>query len=262
MKIALIGAGNVATHLGMALSKAGFNVLQVYSHTLASAQVLGEKMMIPFTNKIEGITKEADLYLVAIKDAALQAFIPDLVKGRQHAFFVHTAGSMPRDIWKEYALHYGVLYPMQTFSKQREIDFTTVPFFVEASSREELLTLKRIGLALGSNFYEVSSEQRKRLHLAAVFACNFANHMYALSARILEKEGIPFEVMESLIDETSKKIHELSPVEAQTGPAVRYDTNVMDRQLSLLADEPEMQDIYRKVSDSIHRLAIKNEKRI
>ena len=260
MKIALIGAGNVATHLGLALCRAGYHLIQVYSHTLVSAQSLGERLGVPYINKVEELTKDADLYIVAIKDAVLQEFIPRLVKGRESALFVHTAGSMPMDVWKGYAKHYGVLYPMQTFSKQREIDFTTVPFFVEASGTEELQVLKRIGLTLGSNFYEASSEQRKKLHLAAVFACNFANHMYALSAEILQKEGIPFEVMEPLIDETARKVHELSPVNAQTGPAVRYDTNVMDRQIALLADEPEMQEIYQKVSDSIHRLSVKQQK--
>ena len=260
MRIALIGAGNVATHLGAALCHAGYHLVQIYSHTMASAQLLGNKLNVPYTDDVENLTKEADLYLVAIKVAVLAEFIPQLVTGRENAFFVHTAGSMPMDIWKDYATHYGVLYPMQTFSKQREVDFTTVPFFVEASTKEDLQILKKMGLDLGSNFYEVNSEQRKKLHLAAVFACNFANHMYALSAEILEKEGIPFEVMESLIDETARKVHELSPVQAQTGPAVRYDTNVMERQLALLADEPEMQDIYQKVSDSIHRLALKQQK--
>ena len=101
--------------------------------------------------------------------------------------------------------------------------------------------------------YEATSEQRKYLHIAAVFACNFANHMYALSARILEKHHIPFEVMLSLIDETAKKVHELSPAKAQTGPAIRYDENVINRHLDLLADVPDMQELYEKISKSIYK---------
>ena len=260
MKIAIIGAGNVATHLACALKQVGYPILQIYSHTLQSAQCLGEKLGVPYTNCVWDITGEADLYIVAIKDAVLTGFIPELVKGKEKALFVHTAGSMPLDIWKEWTDHYGVLYPMQTFSKKREVDFTTIPFFIEAVHEADLAKLERIAADLGSKYYRVDSEQRKKIHLAAVFACNFANHMYALSAEILGKEGIPFSVMESLIDETARKVHELTPVAAQTGPAVRYDTNVMNRQLSLLEDEPEMQEIYQKVSDSIHRLATKQDK--
>ena len=260
MKIVIIGAGNVATHLGCALKDVGHSILQVYSRTLQSAQGLGERLCVPYTNQVSAITSQADFYIVSIKDFALQEFIPELVKGREQALFVHTAGSMPMDVWKGHATHYGVLYPMQTFSKQRKVDFSSIPFFLEASDENHLQMLKQLAADLGSQSYCVNSEQRKKIHLAAVFACNFSNHMYALSAQILEKEGLPFSVMESLVAETASKVHELSPVEAQTGPAVRYDTNVMDKQLSLLADEPEMQEIYQKVSDSIHRLATKQDK--
>ena len=260
MKIAVIGAGNVATHLAWALKQAGYPILQVYSHTLQAAQCLGEQLGVSYTDSVLDVTREAELYVVAIKDAVLPSFIPELVKGKEKALFVHTAGSMPMDIWKNWTDHYGVLYPMQTFSKKRKVDFKTIPFFIEASQEDDLLKLEQIAEDLGSKYYRVDSEQRKKIHLAAVFACNFTNHMYALSAEILEKEGIPFSVMESLIDETARKVHELTPLAAQTGPAVRYDTNVMSRQLSLLEDEPEMQEIYQKVSDSIHRLATKQDK--
>ena len=147
----------------------------------------------------------------------------------------------------------GVFYPMQTFSKQRAVDFATVPFFVEAGGETELKMLKELAGKLSPKVYEATSEQRKYLHIAAVFACNFANHMYALSARILEKHHIPFEVMLSLIDETAKKVHELPPAKAQTGPAIRYDENVINRHLDLLADVPDMQELYEKISKSIYK---------
>ena len=142
---------------------------------------------------------------------------------------------------------------MQTFSKQRAVDFATVPFFVEAGGEAELNMLKELAGKLSPMVYEATSVQRKYLHIAAVFACNFANHMYALSARILEKHHIPFEVMLSLIDETAKKVHELSPAKAQTGPAIRYDENVINRHLDLLADVPDMQELYEKISKSIYK---------
>ena len=139
-KIVLIGAGNVATHLGSALCGAGYDVVQIYSRTKESAMELAGKLSTEYTVSIDDIRCDADMYIVALKDSALQELLPLLVKGREQAFFVHTAGSMPMDIWKGYLSHYGVFYPMQTFSKQRAVDFATVPFFVEAGGEAELNT--------------------------------------------------------------------------------------------------------------------------
>lgn len=141
---------------------------------------------------------------------------------------------------------------MQTFSKQREVNFEEVPFFVEANSQEDAELLKAIAGTLSEKVYEVTSEQRKSLHLAAVFTCNFTNHMYALAAELLDKYHLPFEVMLPLIDETARKVHELAPHDAQTGPAVRYDENVINHHLTMLEDTPKLQEIYKLISKSIH----------
>lgn len=254
MKIILIGAGNVATHLGRALQEVGYTLLQVYSRTEESARTLAQQLSVEYTVSLKDIRKDADLYIVALKDSALQELLPTLVKGREQSLFVHTAGSMSIDIWKGYLSHYGVLYPMQTFSKQRKVDFTAVPFFVEATGIAELQIIKEVVMKLSPRVYEITSEQRKYLHIAAVFACNFSNHMYALSGRILEQKGIPFEVMLSLVDETARKIHELPPIQAQTGPAIRYDENVINKHLEMLSDEPAIRELYEKISRSIHNL--------
>lgn len=259
-KIVLVGAGRVATQLGKALVAAGYPVLQVYSRTQVAATTLADSLAEHTGFPVEGtislaeIRKDADLYIVALKDSALPELLPVLVQGRSQGLFVHTAGSVPMDIWKGLTPRYGVFYPMQTFSKERSVDFATVPFFLEADSAVDLQCLRTIAEHLGSKVYEVSSEQRKYLHIAAVFACNFANHMYALSAELLAKQGLPFETMLALVDETARKVHELPPVEAQTGPAVRYDQNVIQRHLEMLSDEPVMQELYEKVSQSIHWL--------
>ena len=167
----------------------------------------------------------------------LAEVIPPLVRRNPKALFVHTAGSMPMDVWKGEAVRYGVLYPMQTFSKSRAVDFSTVPFFIEGSGREEAEALKAVAERIGG------------------FACNFTNHMYALAHRLLDSHGLPFEVMLPLIDETARKVHELPPLEAQTGPARRYDENVIGKHLEMLADEPRLAELYEKISQSIHRLA-------
>ena len=182
MKIVLIGAGNVATHLGIALQKAGCLILQVYSRTEESASALADRLLVDYTIVPDEIRRDADLYIVALKDAVLRQLAPVLVKGREQALFVHTAGSIPMDLWKGLVKRYGVLYPMQTFSKQREVDFNTVPFFIEASAPAEVGVLRMVAVRLSPKVYEVTSGQRRHLHLAAVFACNFANHMYALSS--------------------------------------------------------------------------------
>ena len=253
-RIVLVGAGNVATHLGVAWQKAGYEIAQVYSRTSASALELANRLGVGYTTSLEDLCADADVYVVMVKDAVLQELIPTVVKGREDALFVHTAGSMPMSVWGGHAIRHGVLYPMQTFSKAREVDFSSVSFFVEANGEAELSVLKTMASALSPKVYEATSAQRTYLHMAAVFACNFANHMYALSARLLEKNGLPFDAMLPLIDETARKVHTLHPQEAQTGPAVRRDANVMGKHMDMLADEPEIKDIYETISKSIQEL--------
>jgi predicted short-subunit dehydrogenase-like oxidoreductase (DUF2520 family) len=253
-RIALIGAGNVATHLGKAWQRSGCEVVQVYSRTEQSASELATCLGVPFVTSLDEVCTDADIYVVAVKDAVLQELIPALVKGREAALFVHTAGSMPMAVWQGVAPRHGVLYPMQTFSKAREVDFTSVSFFVEANHQADKEALKELAGALSPKVYEATSAQRTYLHMAAVFACNFVNHMYTLSARLLEKNGLPFDAMLPLIDETARKVHGLHPHDAQTGPAIRGDENVMDKHLAMLADDPKVKEIYRIISNSIQEL--------
>mgnify|MGYP000758210106 FL=1 len=250
--IIFIGAGNLATNLAKALYYKGFRIVQVYSRTEESARALAEQVEAGYTTDLQEISKEARLYIVSLKDAAFVELLPQITEGKQDALLVHTAGSIPMNVWEKYAERYGVFYPMQTFSKQREVNFREIPFFVEAKRPEDVELLKAIAATLSDNVYEITSEQRKSLHLAAVFICNFTNHMYALAADLLEKYNLPFDVMLPLIDETARKVHELTPHEAQTGPAVRYDENVISNHLAMLVDSPALQEIYKLMSKSIH----------
>ena len=253
-RIALIGAGNVATCLGVALQQAGWEIAQVYSRTEASASELAQRLQVPYVTSVEEVCTDADIYIVAVKDDALPALIPELTKDR-YGLFVHTAGSVPMDVWEGHALYHGVLYPMQTFSKGKAVDFRSVSFFLEGDGVETLVQLHELACSLSGKVYDATSEQRAYLHMAAVFACNFANHMYALSARLLEKNGLPFEAMLPLIDETARKVHLMHPAHAQTGPAVRKDNQVMDKHLGMLAEEPEFREIYKMISDSIVKMS-------
>ena len=248
-KIVLIGAGNVATHLGVSLQQKGCKIVQVYSRTPESASLLAGLLNVPYATSLAEVVDDADIYIVALKDAVFQELLPAIVKGREKALFVHTAGSLPMSLWEGAVSNYGVLYPMQTFSKQRAVNFEEVSFFVEASGAEDLKTLKEIAGLLSPRVYEANSEQRKYLHLSAVFACNFSNAVYNMASELLEKHGLPFEAMLPLIDEAARKVHRMSPTEAQTGPARRGDENVMNAHKAMLDDE--LANIYETLSNYI-----------
>ncbi|WP_418697600.1 Rossmann-like and DUF2520 domain-containing protein [Bacteroides sp.] len=252
--VVFIGAGNLATNLAKALYRKGFRIEQIYSRTEESAQGLAQLVEAGYTTELSAIVEDAQLYIVSLKDAAFVQLLPDMVAGKDKALWVHTAGSIPMSIWAGQVERYGVFYPMQTFSKQREVDFREIPVFIESNSEADTQLLKDIASVLSGKVYEAISEQRKSLHLAAVFTCNFTNHMYVLAAELLKKYQLPFDVMLPLIDETARKVHELQPLAAQTGPAIRYDENVINEHLRMLADEPEAQELYRLISESIHRV--------
>ena len=252
MRIVLVGAGGLGTNLGLALHEAGHDVLAVFSRTMEHARMLAERIGSQPTDDICALPNEADLFIVSVKDAVLTDVVQQLMQGREEQYFAHTAGSMSLTLFQGMARHYGVFYPMQSFSKERRINFSEVPVFLEASDAQTLTQLKALSATLTPHVYELSTDKRRSLHLAAVFACNFANHCYALSAEILQQHGLPFNVMLPLIDETARKVHHLSPLEAQTGPAVRYDLNVISKQQQLL-DDPDMRELYERLSKSIHQ---------
>lgn len=274
MKIVLIGAGNLATHLGKALHAAGHDMLQVFSRTMQSAETLASLLDAEPLTDIAQVRDDADVYIFSVKDSALVQLVAQLCrheadglgedgavnalrkakKGEHERVFLHTAGSMSLSVFKGMAQHYGVLYPMQTFSKQREVDFSIIPCFVEANDEFAQKQIEGLAREISGRVYQLSSEDRKYLHLSAVFACNFANHCYAISQELLEEHGIPFDVMLPLINETAAKVHEMKPKDAQTGPAVRYDENVIGKQSKLLENHPHFKKVYDSMSKSIHGL--------
>jgi predicted short-subunit dehydrogenase-like oxidoreductase (DUF2520 family) len=249
MKVVIIGAGNLATHLSLAIQNTSANIIQLYSRSEDNGTALAKRLGVGWTTQLSEITSEADLYLFAVKDDAIPEIIPQIPANK--GLWVHTAGSVPMDIFKGYTEHYGVLYPFQTFTKNREVDLQNVPFFIETRLPEDERLLVDFACKLSNNVQTLSSEKRKYVHLAAVFACNFSNHLYALAYKILEEQNIPHGVLLPLIDETVAKIHALSPQEAQTGPAVRNDLHVMNRQLELLTD-PAIKEIYKIISNGIY----------
>ena len=240
LKIAIIGAGNVATHLGPALQMAGHRVVQVFSRTASSASALADRLSCGFVTDAEAVTADAELYVFCVRDAVLSQLAQTVWRHLRSvgdadrrpgagcdALFIHTAGSLPVDVLP--AERRGVLYPLQTFSRARQIDFRQVPLFIESPSDEDFLLA--IASQLSLTTCRMDGRRRGLLHLAAVFVCNFTNHMYDLGDHVAREE--------------------LSPGNAQTGPAVRLDRNVMERHLALLPGRRE-KEIYELLSRSIY----------
>lgn len=247
MKVALVGAGNLATNLAVALQEAGHTIVQVFSRTRQSAELLAERVGTSAITDLHQLASDADLYIVSISDSALSTL--DYSAFPPQALVVHTAGSIPMDVIP--LSRRGVFYPMQTFSRQRIVDFSDIPIFVEASSEDDTTFLLDFARTINNKVYRLSSADRIYLHLAAVYCSNFVNHCYAMSEEILRQHGLPFSVMLPLVDEVAAKVHQVSPQEAQTGPAIRHDYNVIRHHLALLEDQPRLQEIYEIMSESI-----------
>ena len=242
MKIVIIGSGNLATQLALALKDANQDIVQIFSRTSAHAKELADKIGCAYTASLEAVLPD-ELYILAVKDDALAALAANLCAARTDALFLHTAGSMPMDLFKGHALQYGVLYPMQTFSKTRRVNFREIPCFIEASSPSALAIIRTLAESISDHVVDCDS--------AAVLACNLTNHCYRLAERVLEAEQIDFRLFLPLIEETARKVRTLSPKDAQTGPMVRYDQNVMQMQMAMLPDD-RTREIYRLMAESIH----------
>ncbi len=247
VKIVLFGAGNVATHLCSVFNKtSGIEVIQVYNRNLNSLSGLPENIQ-----KITSISeiKEADIYIIALPDDVISDFSENLPFINK--LVVHTSGSVAMEALSN-KNRKGVFYPLQTFSKNRAIDFSEIPICVEASDASDLILLKKLGNKISKNVSEISSEERKKLHLSAVILNNFVNYLYQVGSDLLSEANLSFDLLKPLIKETALKIENLTPSEAQTGPAKRNDKKTIEKQLHLLKDSPH-QKLYAEMTEAILR---------
>ncbi|WP_131536921.1 Rossmann-like and DUF2520 domain-containing protein [Pedobacter nototheniae] len=249
MKIVLLGSGNVATHLAIALKANGEDIVQVYSPNLINATSLAERIGSAAVHQLSIIDKQADLYIIAVKDDAIEQVAASLknVSG----LVVHTSGTTDIKLLSAYVTHAGVFYPLQTFSKNKAVDFKNIPLCIEATNQQQLDILKQLANKLSDKVYQLNGDKRKVLHLAAVFACNFTNHLYTLANEILSANNLDFDIIRPLIAETADKIKDNLPETVQTGPAVRHDESTIKAHLSRLESMPELHNIYETLSDSI-----------
>ena len=243
--IILIGSGNVATNLGVTLKKRGYNIIQVWSNKFENAKILANKID---SNPVDNLAKlkQADLYIISTKDESFDKLINQL----NNKSVVHTSGSIEIKAFKNKFKNYGVLYPLQTFNKNKIINFSDIPICIEANNKKFHKNLKNICKKISNRVVEINSEQRKALHIAAVFACNFSNHMLTISESLLKNSGLNFTILNPLIRETFEKILTESPKNIQTGPAKRKDITIIKNHISNISDT-KLKKIYKLVSQSI-----------
>ncbi|MBQ5508742.1 MAG: DUF2520 domain-containing protein [Muribaculaceae bacterium] len=245
-RVVLIGSGNVATSLALALN-GKCHLVQVYSRSMASAEALASRVGAQATNDLSQIVTDADIYVISVVDDAITRVLETCPA--RGGLWVHTSGSTSIDVFKGKRTRYGVLYPMQSFSKSCPARMHEVHIFIEGCDSCATQEVKELAMLLTNNVHEITSTERERLHVAAVFACNFANHMFTLSSEVLDEAGIPFDAMLPLIKTTIAKLDNMTPTQSQTGPAARGDVNVIERHLQSLSGDKH--DIYRLLSQSI-----------
>lgn len=245
IRITLIGSGNVAQHLIKTFAKSELvEIVQVFSRKKETLASLIEFDKI--VNDFEDL-KEADLYIIAVSDKAIADVSKQLPF--QNRIVVHTSGAASLDVLDS-KNRKGVFYPLQTFSKNKEIDFSIIPLCLEAENTFDFRVLETVGKSISNAVFAINSDQRKALHVAAVFVNNFTNHLYQIGQEICEKHQVPFEVLKPLIKETAEKINSLDPIDAQTGPAKRHDSNTIEAHLDYLTNENQ-KNIYKILTQSI-----------
>jgi len=262
MNVILIGSGNVASHLGKALQAAGICILQVWSRDAIHAESLASALDATAISNINQVRRDADIYILSVKDDALsdmsEALMRALLAPKSSdtpfkGLVVHTSGAVGMGLFAGKFEHYGVFYPLQTFSKSKVVDFGHIPLCLEAADTKSFAQLDGLAHRLSTRVVAVNSDQRQILHLAAVFACNFPNYLYGLAADLLEKNGLSFDMLRPLILETAMKVQDADPQEVQTGPAIRHDEQTLLKHQTLLKNMPEWALLYQLLSDSIKK---------
>lgn len=246
MDMVIIGSGNVAFHLAGAFAENNIPVKQIFGRNKNDLETISAFYKIPYSTET---IEDADFYLVAVSDDAVEK-ISHLIK-KENCLVAHTSGSLPKEILKG-NYRKASFYPLQTFSKTKKLDYSRIPFFLEAENKNDYIFLKNFASKVSKNVMESSYEKRKFIHLTAVFACNFVNHLYTKAKEISDSQNIPFEYFLPLVQETTEKIYTIDPKDAQTGPAVRNDQRILKLHQELLCDEHL--NIYNVLNESIKKM--------
>lgn len=250
--ISFIGSGNLAWHLAPAFDNAGFVVKEVYSRNASHAEALtGRLYQAEVKATLDFSTSSSSVFIVAVNDDSISNIAKEIILPEE-AVLAHTSGSVPlTDLQFAATSNIGVFYPLQTFTQNKKIDFKQIPIFIESNNDETESVLSTLAKAISNHVKKISSEERKALHIAAVFASNFTNHMLTLSKNILQQNSIEFEWLKPLIIETVNKSLQMGPEAAQTGPAKRGDLETLEKHMAFLQNEPDLSEVYRIISQHI-----------
>jgi predicted short-subunit dehydrogenase-like oxidoreductase (DUF2520 family) len=248
--VIIIGAGNMAWHLGYNFLANGVNVAAICSRTESRGKALAESLGAVYSTAYIDIGRKADLVILAVSDDEIENVASSL-GFLSSEILIHTAGAVSIDVLSSRAVFYGVIYPLQTLTAGRKLDFRNIPLMIEASNQNVYEKLVKFSARLSDRVYEMSSEDRMILHLSAVISSNFSNHLLSLSEKILQDHGISFSLLKPLLEETVSKAFEAGPALSQTGPAVRGNRKVIEKHLLLLEKYPEIAPLYKILSESI-----------
>lgn len=248
-RVVLIGAGRLAFHLGQALKSAEFNLMGLYNRTADNGKELAEALDADLYLSYTEIPKDADWYIIAVSDSAI-AEVSHQLQG-VNGMVTHTSGSVDLDALQQHAKR-GVFYPLQTFSRRKAVRFQDIPMLVEGVDPETEEMLVGAAARISHRVERIDSQQRQYLHLSAVFACNFSNHMYAIAEMLMRSRGMKFDLLHPLIVETTEKALEKGPYSVQTGPAVRRDQSTLDKHVTLL-EQHNWAELYKLISESIQQ---------
>ena len=247
--IVFIGAGNVATNLAIAFHNKGKKILQIISRDVEHAKLLADNVSANYSIILDEINPNADLYIISINDDAIENIASSLkIKSR---LIVHTSGSLDMNVLLNASTNCGVFYPLQTFSKDTIVDFNNIPFCIEANTSENKKELTELAQILSNDVRQINSEERKIIHLAAVFANNFSNYMYLIADELLSIHNLSFDILKPLINQTAFKVNSQIPENTQTGPAKRNDLELIEKHLTLLKETPEYYEIYKVITNCI-----------
>jgi len=250
MTIFLIGSGNIAWHLSAALAAKGCRFVGIYNRTPQHAEALAEKLCCQVVTDLRQAPQDADLYLICTSDkgiAPVSALLPET-----GGLVAHVSGAAAIGEIDEKHKRRGVIYPLQTFTKERSVDLTNVPVFIEADDASDIVFLTSLARLFSDVVLPLKGEQRTALHVAAVFACNFTNFMYGLAAEIMQENELDFQLLFPLIQETAKRMETTTnPIALQTGPAVRNDVKTIEKHYTFLKNSPELQKLYEILTQSI-----------
>ncbi|MEI7828156.1 MAG: DUF2520 domain-containing protein [Prolixibacteraceae bacterium] len=252
MRIVLLGTGNLATRLGLAFHAKEVEIIQVFGRNESIGVHLSKQLGCSFTSLKQEIKTDADFYFLAVTEEAIPEILINSPISNQ--LIIHTSGSVSMEMLAAFSINYGVFYPLQTLSKQKEVDFSTIPICIEANSTDNLKKLNELAYLISGQVFHIDSAKRRQLHLAAVFVCNFVNHLYSIGAHLLQDQNLDFDILKPLILETAQKVMTFPPEEVQTGPAVRGNEAIMEIHLKMLEQYPEWQNIYSLISQDIKQL--------